>query len=88
MFGLIWWLIFIGSIAAISFVVYEYLTTSNLASHLREHDTEGANEWFVDEIKSADRIIIGLKKNGKKVAGADISCPNGHGLRVGNSGRL
>jgi hypothetical protein len=29
-----------------------------------------------------------LKKNGQKVAGADISCPEGHRLRVGNSGRL
>lgn len=88
MFGLIWWLILIGSIGAISFVVYECLTISNIASVLREHDTEGANEWFVDEIKNADRVIIGLKKNGNKVAGADISCPNGHRLRVGNSGRL
>lgn len=88
MFGLIWWLILIGSIAAISFVVYEYLTTSNIASYLRNQDTSGATEWFVDEIKGADRVIIGLKRNGTKVAGADISCPNGHGLRVGNSGRI
>ena len=88
MFGLIWWLIVIGSLAAISFVVYVYLTVNNLASQLREHETKGANEWFVDEIKSAERVIIGLKKNGRKVAGADISCPNGHALRVGNSGRL
>jgi hypothetical protein len=88
MFGLIWWLLFIGSIVAISFVVYEVLTTNNIASYLRQHNTEGATEWFVDEIKSADRIIIGLKKNGKKVAGADVSCPEGHRLRVGNSGWL
>lgn len=88
MFGLIWWLILVGSIAAISFVVYEYLTTSNIASYLRNQETSGATEWFVDEIKGADRVIIGLKRNGNKVAGADISCPNGHGLRVGNSGRL
>lgn len=88
MFGLIWWLLIMGSIVAISFVVYEYLTQGNIAAYLRQHDTEGANQWFVDEIKGADRVIIGLKKNGEKVAGADISCPNGHGLRVGNSGRL
>lgn len=88
MFGLIWWLILAGSIAAISFVVYEYITISNIASILRKHETEGANEWFVDEIKSADHVIIGLKKDGRKVGGADISCPNGHALRVGNSGRL
>lgn len=88
MFGLIWWLILIGTIGAIAFVVYEILTTSNVASYLREHNTDGANEWFVDEIKGADRVIIGLKKNGNKVAGADISCPKGHRLRVGNSGRL
>ena len=88
MFGLIWWLILIGSIGTIAFVVHECLTIYNIASFLREHNTEGANEWFVDEIKSADRVIIGLKKNGNKVAGADISCSNGHRLRVGNSGRL
>ena len=88
MFGLIWWLIVIGSVAAISFAVYEYLTISNISSYLRQHNTEGANQWFVDEIKGADRVIIGLKKNGKKVAGADITCSKGHNLRVGDSGRL
>jgi|GEM_PF-2106448 hypothetical protein len=87
MFGLIWWLILIGSIAAISFVVIEYLTVNNIDSYIKSHTT-GVDEWFVDEIKGADRVIIGLKKKGKKVAGADVSCPNGHGLRVGDSGKL
>lgn len=88
MFGLIWWLILLGSIAAISYVVYEYITLSNIESILKRNETKGATQWFVDEIKGADRVIVGLKKNGQKVAGVDISCPNGHALRVGNSGWL
>ncbi len=82
------WCIATAGVIAISIVVSVFLDRNNIASILGQHETNGASQWLVKEIEGADHVVIGLKKSGEIVGGVNITCKNGHALRVGQTGWL
>lgn len=72
---------------ALSFTVWAVLTVYNLASKIREHNTNGATRAEVSSVTSAINgakvVEVGLFSGSQKVGSHTIRCENGTTLHRG-----